>query len=102
MAKGRKTGGRQKGTRNKSTSEAAAYVDRVEAYLRRNKKPLQNLVAVGAALLFGKDSARVFELLMAYRYGKPMQPIEASGPGGGPVHWTYDIPAGLIARKGKQ
>jgi len=36
---------------------------------------------------------RMFELLLAYIFGKPAQRVEASGPGGGPIRMIWDIPA---------
>jgi len=47
-------------------------------------------------LLRGGDKrlkVRVFELLLAYAFGKPAQRVEASGPGGGPIRMIWDIPA---------
>ena len=47
-------------------------------------------------LLRGGDKrlkVRVFELLLAYAFGKPAQRVEASGPSGGPIRMIWDIPA---------
>jgi len=47
-------------------------------------------------LLRGGDKRlkiRMFELLLAYAFGKPAQRVEASGPGGGPIRMIWDIPA---------
>ena len=51
-------------------------------------------IAVG--VLKGGDERlklRVWELLLAYAYGKPAQYVEATGPEGGPIRMVWDIPA---------
>ena len=51
-------------------------------------------IAVG--VLKGDDERlklRVWELLLAYAYGKPAQYVEATGPEGGPIRMVWDIPA---------
>ena len=35
---------------------------------------------------------QVLSLLLAYKFGKPAQRVEATGPGGGPVRVVWDIP----------
>ena len=43
---------------------------------------------------------QVLTLLLAYRFGKPAQRVEASGPGGGPVRVVWDIPRPAREAKG--
>ena len=43
---------------------------------------------------------QVLTLLLAYKFGKPAQRVEASGPGGGPVRVVWDIPRPAREAKG--
>ncbi len=50
-----------------------------------------------AVELLGKESSKreklqILSLLLAYKFGKPAQRVEATGPGGGPVPVVWDIP----------
>ena len=50
---------------------------------------------VAVKILKGRNQrlkAQVLTLLLAYRYGKPTERWEATGPGGGPLHIVWDIP----------
>jgi len=52
-------------------------------------------VQVAVDLLKGSDKrikAKILELLLAYKFGRPAHRVEASGPGGGPVRVVWDIP----------
>jgi hypothetical protein len=65
MAKGRKTGGRKKGTPNKRL-DLQEFVDSVETRI--------DLAELAKKFLSGKNpSERVFLRLLEYRYGKPPQ-----------------------------
>lgn len=76
MAKGIKTGGRQKGSKNHKTSEVK---DLVEAIFRK-VDPVEKAVKL---LEFGTDKtqATVLLRLFEYRYGKPQEHIELTGLG---------------------
>ncbi|GEM_PF-3235596 len=55
-----------------------------------------NPVQVAVSALRGKDQRikmKVWELLVAYHYGRPAHRLEASGPNGGPMKVIWDIPA---------
>ena len=99
MAKGRKTGGRKKGTPNRITGEARTVL---EALLEKRLPDLDAMIedawrgieiekqmpngetVVGR---FNADPARAAKLILeAYKLlYPPPQPIELSGSGGGPV-----------------
>lgn len=82
MAKGRKTGGRTKGTPNKSTGEVAercraliedpAYVD----YFKHR-------------LYVGQLPPALEALTWHYAYGKPKELHEITGPHGGPLAYAW-------------
>lgn len=82
MARGRKTGGRTKGTPNKTTGEVAArcraliespsYVADFERRLRAGELP-----------------PALEALTWHYAYGKPTEHHEHSGPGGGPIAYAW-------------
>lgn len=78
MAKGVKTGGRQKGSKNRSALEVKDLVDAIFKKI----DPIEKAIKL---LEFGSEKAQATILmrLLEYRYGKPIQPI--SGEGGGPV-----------------
>jgi hypothetical protein len=92
MAKGKKTGGRAKGTRNKSTAAVKDFVERVDSELAaREIEGYSSLDEVAVTLLtcgVPQVIERVWEKLMEYRYGKPVQPL--SGPNDGPVKIVFD------------
>lgn len=77
MAKGKKTGGRQKGSRNRSAADVKDLVDAIF----RKIDPVEKAIKL---LEFGSDKtqATVLLQLLAYRYGKPSQEIKGTGPGG--------------------
>jgi hypothetical protein len=68
MARGRKTGGRQSGTRNKATSE-------IRDVARRLLDDLEYRRSLQARLISGK-AGPVETLLFHYAYGKPNEIIE--------------------------
>lgn len=78
MAKGRKTGGRAKGSRNKSKTDVAvvarALVD--DAVYREMFK---------VRLHGGTLPPGVEQMLWHYAYGKPAEHLHLGGEGGGPV-----------------
>lgn len=85
MAKGRKTGGRTKGTPNKLTHSVQEFLEAV----------LSNEDAVGYAKEFlelrGKSvgqAVHVFMRLLEYRFGQPKGTMEHTGPDGGPITHT--------------
>lgn len=88
MAKGRKTGGRVKGTPNKSTGEVAA---RCRAIVEDPKY----LEYFHHRLMVGQLPPALEALTWHYAYGKPIERQELSGPGGGPiqVHDHFAVPA---------
>ena len=72
MAKGRKTGGRKKGTANKATVEARAFcvsiVDDPQYQARFRHRALQ-----------GKVPPAIESLMWHYAKGKPKESVELSG-----------------------
>lgn len=70
MAKGKKTGGRKKGSRNRSVSEVKDLVDAIF----KKVNPVEKAIKL---LEFGSDKTQgtVLLRLLEYRYGKPEQPI---------------------------
>ncbi len=94
MALGKKTGGRKKGTPNRATAAAKEFVARVEKKLAARKVAgYASLGEIGATLLtcgMPPVIERVWERLMEYKYGKPVQPL--SGPEDGPVRIVLDTP----------
>ena len=84
MARGVKTGGRVKGTPNKST-EVRDFVAAVEKRLEKRSSSLDERAEV---LLFDADSSvvqKTWAVIMAYKYGKPMQPISGGPQGSEPI-----------------
>lgn len=84
MAKGKKTGGRQKGSRNHNVAEVKDLVDAIF----KKVDPVTKAIKL---LEFGSDKTQgtVLLKLLEYRYGKPVQPL--SGPDGGPIPLTHTI-----------
>lgn len=79
MAKGRKTGGRKKGSLNKTTASVKAALS--EAFDKRGGVP--------ALLTWAKDNETEF-----YRLWSKMIPVEVTGENGGPIehrHQTWKI-----------
>lgn len=78
MAHGRKTGGRTKGTPNKSTTDVAAVARELldDADYRQMFK---------TRLKAGDLAPAVESMLWHYAYGKPPDSLHVSGEGGGPV-----------------
>lgn len=83
MARGRKTGGRQKGTPNKTT---AAVREQIERFARANAPALQELFD----RLKEEEPAKAFDLyLRAIEYHIPkLGRTEVTGGGGGPVEFV--------------
>lgn len=81
-----KTGGRQKGTPNKSTAGAKEFVALVEGVLKeRGVQGYDSLENIAATLLTCGVPAtieRVWEKLMEYKYGKPTQSVDVGASGG--------------------
>jgi hypothetical protein len=82
MALGRKTGGRTKGTPNKTTGEVAercrALIES-ESYQQYFQHRLQN----------GALPPALEALTWYYAYGKPKERMEVTGAGGGPVIYAW-------------
>jgi len=77
MAKGIKTGGRKKGTPNKSQQDVQVLLDAVF----KQVDPIEKLVNLLHKPLDAGVEARVLLRLLEYRYGQPRQ--EISGLNGG-------------------
>ncbi len=86
MAKGRKTGGRRKGTPNKATAEIRG------AAQQYTKEALEVLVQV--ARNGQSDAARVSAAcaLLDRGHGRPAQSHEVSGQVGGPIYVVTGVP----------
>ena len=85
MAKGRKTGGRKKGTPNKLTTSLQEFIEAVITQDDAVKRAKQ-FVRMG-----GKNSrtaATFFMRLLEYRFGSPKQTVEHTGAEGGPITHT--------------
>jgi hypothetical protein len=85
MAKGKKTGGRSKGTPNKATQDVVALIDElagpgaVKCFEQLATLALQPHDNVKARLVANQT-------LIAYRHGKPTEHVALDGDGkGGPV-----------------
>lgn len=78
MAIGKKTGGRRKGTPNKSTG---AVAERCRQLIE--SKDYQDYFA--HRLFTGNLPAAVEAMTWHYAYGKPKESLELTGEGGGPV-----------------
>jgi len=72
MAKGVKTGGRRKGTLNKSTQEVQAWIDEIFQEINPTEHAKKLIQSES-----DKVSAMVFLRLMEYRYGKPTEHLQA-------------------------
>jgi len=77
MAKGRKTGGRKKGSLNASTGE-------VRAIARKMVDDPAYRASLNARMLKG-NAGPVEVLVWHYAYGRPTETHEHSGPDGGPI-----------------
>lgn len=78
MAKGRKTGGRTRGTLNKTTADVAAAA-------RALVEDSVYQVGFKARLQTGDLPPAVEAMLWHYAYGKPTEHLQLAGEGGGPV-----------------
>ena len=78
MAKGRKTGGRQKGTPNKATTDVGA-VCRQLVEDPEYRKYFAHRLAVGQL------PPALEAMTWHYAYGKPQERMELTGSGGGPL-----------------
>lgn len=70
MAKGRKTGGRQKGTKNKRSLFSV-----METLIIAGSNPVQELLRL-IPVLEEKEQAKVWLELLSYTQGKPKDPVE--------------------------
>jgi hypothetical protein len=84
--KGRKTGGRQKGTPNKATDEAR----KAAAAIIEDPDYVKNLLSRARR---GKLAPAVECLLYTYRYGKPKETVAVEGPDGAPLAFTLNLHA---------
>lgn len=87
MAHGRKTGGRAKGTPNKSTTDVAAVARQLvedDEYRKLFKARLQT----------GDLAPAVESMLWHYAYGKPPDSLHVTGKDGGPIRVEYVIVGG--------
>jgi len=71
MATGRKTGGRAKGTPNKSTKEIREQLE--------NLFTPEYFTSLPMRLAEGKLAPQIEAKLLAYRFGEPKQQMELSG-----------------------
>jgi hypothetical protein len=76
MAKGVKTGGRKKGTPNKSRLDLQEMLDQVFAQV----DPVQKLIRLLNKPMDAGVEARVLLRLLEYRYGQPTQAIKLDTP----------------------
>ena len=91
MAKGRKTGGRRKGSINKSTPELPALVaarlerdtvvDRCRALIESDEYQTY----FRHRLMVGQLAPALEALSWYYAYGKPRERVEVTGADGGPI-----------------
>lgn len=84
MAAGAKTGGRQKGTPNKSTGVVAERC-------RKLIESKEYLNSFAKRLKAGELPPAVEAMAWHYAYGKPKESLELSGDGGGPVRIEFVI-----------
>lgn len=82
---GERRGGRQKGSRNKRTQAIEAYARSIV------EDPTVQAVLLQQAKQ-GTLPAPVLQMLFYYAYGKPVERIEQSGPGGGPIPYADMTP----------
>ena len=89
MAKGHKTGGRAKGTPNKSTAELKALA---QQYSKECIEELKRL-----ALNADSDAARVSAIreILDRGHGKPAQAMAITGEDGGPVEQIIQVVTGV-------
>lgn len=78
MAKGKKTGGRKKGTPNVATRDVQTLLDKVFAKV----DPVEKLVSLLNKPMDAGVEARVLLRLLEYRYGQPVQQIQGPGEDG--------------------
>jgi hypothetical protein len=77
MAKGRKTGGRRKGTPNKRV-DLQEFLDLIEEQI--------DPIKLAKKFLCGKNpSERVFLRFLEYRYGKPISVVTGNDDGSAPM-----------------
>ena len=84
MAQGKKTGGRQKGTPNKTTTELGHACRRLvqdKAYRDSFKTRLHA----------GELAPALEQMVWHYAYGKPLERHEIGGEGGGPLRVEFVI-----------
>lgn len=84
MAHGRKTGGRAKGTPNKSTTDVAVVA-------RKLVEDQDYRTLFKARLHAGTVPPGVESMLWHYAYGKPAEHLQVEGEGGGPVRVEFVI-----------
>lgn len=82
MARGRKTGGRQKGTPNRAT-------ELVEARCRALIEDPDYQKYFQHRLQVGQLPPALEAMTWAYAYGKPVERQEHTGPDGGPVQIRF-------------
>lgn len=70
MAKGLKTGGRTKGSRNKKLTDIDIFVARIEQEMDLGQVGIDLLKCGQAATI-----AKVWQIVLEYKLGKPVQPI---------------------------
>lgn len=103
MAKGRKTGGRLKGTPNKATAAVKSFVAGVEARLHQRGMSLEERAFQLLRCADPQVIARTLGIILAYKYGKPVQPIAGAGEDSEPVKIVFDsIPRPRRAAKSKE
>lgn len=86
MAKGRKTGGKVKGSHNKSTLEGQQHVERILAKLKEEKNLTIEDISValltsGVPAIIQRELASIRE----FNYSKPKQQTEISTEDGQPL-----------------
>jgi len=82
MAKGRKTGGRSKGTPNKATVE-------VETRCREILESPEYVKYFNHRLMVGQLPAPLETMVWAYAYGRPRERMEVTGLAGGPLVFKW-------------
>lgn len=93
VPKGKRFGGRQKGTKNHGTADVK---DLVDAIFKR-VDPVEKAIKL---LEFGTDKtqATVLMRLFEYRYGKPPQPITGGGDGSEPIRVVIERIGGITTQ----
>lgn len=87
MAQGKKTGGRTKGTPNKTTTELGQAC-------RRLVEDRAYRAAFKLRLHAGELAPPLEAMVWHYAYGKPLERHEVGGEGGGPVRVEFVIVGG--------